>query len=843
MSAPQAPSTPSPVALRYLEALAEPWELLGGAETLATPEGPLDVAGRAEVSGEIRTLIEAASWTGSEQDCLRLGHVALGALAEDYLVFLGPSGEVVDTPLQPLLAPGPRRRFHLRLLQAQRQGRLDRADDIERVMSEALDQPVRCMPDGLYTLDDAMSVIARRRPDLPTLASSARAVALFLGMTCMSASGRRYELSGKVVRVDLETWSGPLRIQAGEAARDALLGSEPGLLSSVLRSVSLLARDSGAWPEEVALPYVAWAPDPEGPITPDAEESVTPLMERRQDSVDCGLVPEFPELVRSWRCPGCSRIHEDLQVLVDFTPRTVEVALLRLRQAVAAVVHGALCRCGAALPFGALQAAVYCQYFPWPGVDLQIRVIRAEDGRLLESWSRTESGGSPQLLPGEPSGDILREHLGRRYTLAAEWAPLLEEADRSGELRAAPAGGLTWLLALPPGRPGDIARAVQEALAPARDWEARVLHLRDLPEHFRTGIPAVDGRIASGALGSAAVVDAGGLRARVLSELRNEGISVDPDEERPDLLHLQDLRLGASLDLAEELSHAVAAGRYPEDVVALAVRRARTAMRNVQRAVAEVERLTPKGTKLALDARSHVLRVSLPAQEPVELDLRRLLGPTGDDEGLERHVRYLLAPEVPRLDLCRCGEPAHLAVRLRSPEWLAGREGRLATVPGESPPHVYVRECPYHVRYLDWEALDGMGVPREGLERLRYRDLDRTGTSLRAVRLVGKAPFGILFVGEEAASLASHPALVAGACEAAGVQPPTMLEAISQDQNLLLACAPELPAPLRKVLQDRGQVLVGQATGGALPLSRTLLMGAIRGRIRVEELEEITVGG
>lgn len=837
----QAPSTPTPVALRYLEALAEPWELLGGAERLSTPDGPLEVAGRAEVSGEIRTMFEARAFPGTEEDCLRLAHVALGALAEDYLVFLGPSGEVVDTPLYPLLAPGPRRRFHLRLLQTQKAGRLERADDIERVMSEALDQPVRCMPDGLYTLDDAMSVIARRRPDLPTLGAAARAVALFLGSTCMSASGRRYAISGKVLLVDLETWSGPVRIRAGEAARAALLGADPGLLSSVLRSVSLLARDSGAWPEEAALPYVSWAPDPEAPFSEEAQEALPPLLDRRQDSVDCGTVPEAAELVRAWKCPGCAAIHEDVQLLVDFMPRTIEEALLRLRESVVAVKNGALCRCGAALPFSALQVALYGQFFPWPGVDLQLRVVRAADGRLLQSWSRSESGGTPQVLADEPSGEVVRQSLGRRYTLAAEWKPLLEEADRTGQLRAAPAGGLTWLVALPPGRPSDTAAALKEALAPARDWEATVLFLRDLPEAFRTGTPALDGRISSGALGSAALVDMGGLRTRVLAELRNEGISVDADEERPDLLHLQDLRLGASLDLAEELTWAVAAGRYPEDVVALAVRRARTAMRNVQRAVAEVERLTPKGTKLSLDVRRQVLQVVLPGQPAAELDLRRLVGPAGDDDGLERHVRYLLAPEVPRLDLCRCGQPAHLAVRLRSPEWVGGRD--LATVPGENPPHVYVRECPYHTRFLKWEALDAMGLPREGMERLRYRDLDRTGTSVRAVRLVGKAPFGIVFVGPEAASLAGHPALSAGACEAAGVTPPTMLDAHSADTNLLLLCAPELPAPLRKVLQDRGLALLGSATGLPLDLRRTLLLGAIRGRIRVDELEEITVGG
>lgn len=837
--------TVSPTASVYLLGLEETFEVVGGAEVLQTPHGPIEAAGRLVVGGERRTLFHACPELGTEAYCLRLAHLALGPLADDYLVFLDPRGRPVDTPLRALAPAGARRRFHLMLLLAEALGKLDRPEHLEAVMSEALGQRIRTTPDGLYTLDDAMNVLARPHPDLPTLPSAARAVGLFLGVCLQLPHG--YEiLGGRVPIFEYRTSSGILRLRAGEVAREALLQPDrASMLVETLRGANSLVRDPWSYPPDPLLRWLEWAPEAELPRSADGREAAALARDRRQATLDAGDVDDSPEVARAWRCAGCGRLHMDLQTLRDAAPVHLDEARLRLRRAVDSAAKGVPCRCGAMLPQRGLQFAHYAHSLAWPGVDLRLEIERLEDGRLVESWGRSEPAGELAPLPGEPSSQTLQEALGRRYSLAAPWVELMEAAARSGQVESAPAGGLARLVVLPPGRAEETARRLEELLAPARGRACRVVTLSGTPPDagmsYRTWAPDFAGRLEEGTFGAAAVVDWMGFAELVLRTLRAEGLEPAVDPERPGRILLSDMRSWGSLDLGEELAAGLRSGRYPEEVALGAVRRARQALREMQKALVEVERVAGHG-RVEVLADQRLLRVSFPDREALEVGIDALLA-SGD--GLERDVRYLLGAEVPTLDSCRCGEAAHLAVKVRSSAWLealpGGRGGRLARRNAGGPPQVYVRECPYHLVYLEWADLERSGVGPERVEAVLERDLDRTGGRFRVLHLADPTRWAVAVVGTDAASLGAHPSLLAGACEAAGLEVPPQVEVAAPDVHLLLACAPGIPAaalaPLTRLAGTR--LDEGPGRGGELGWRCALEKAPARGRFQIEALEPL----
>ena len=834
----------TPAAERYLSFLEETWEFEAGAAVLETPDGPVEACGRVLVAREWRTLLPARPEVGTEEFCRRLAHVALGPLAEDYLVFLDSWGLEVDTPLRVLVSPGARRRFHLSLLQAEAQGRLEGLGDLEDVMSEALGQRVFTTMDGLYALDEVMSLVARPQPGLPTLPSAVRAVGLFLGASLQLPGGAQIT-GGRSPVFEYKVPAGRLRFRTGEVAREALLHPDkPELLAGSLRSVGEFARDPRSWPASPFCRWIEWVADPHPGRSEEGEQACRKSREDRRSYLESSPVSNRPTLSRVWRCETCREMHLDVQVPTELPPAHLEEARGRLREAVGASKDFS-CRCGASLSFKEFRFARYSRFFSWPGKDVGLEVERSADGRLFEGWAVREPGGEDQPLPGEPTAEALREALGRDWSLATSWVRVMEAAAGSRQSELALAGDLTWLAVVPPGPIEATCRRVEELLGPLQGRSCRVIRLSetpaDQPESFREWAGDFAVRLEAGLFGAVALVDWAGYAQQVLKILASEGLKPVPDPDHPGRIHLSARLSWGTLDVARDLVLGVQSGRYPEEVAVMAVREAHHALQELQRALTAVEALVPGGT-VEVDPARHLVEVIPADGPPVELEADAL---AASGEGLERRARFLLNPEPDRLDLCRCGEPAHLTARICSLQYLEtlprGRVSRLARREKPGLPQILVHECPYHRVDLEKSDLERMGLRLDETEARLERDLDRTGGRFQALRLSETFGWAVALVGSEAASLAIHPGLVCGALEACGLEIPGRMELAALDQNLLLVCGPGVEPPVLAVLAERARALLEELVGrgGELPLRLRFARTPSRGRFQIEAVEEV----
>jgi len=817
-----------------------------GSEELSTPDGPLQALGRVLLGGERATLLSAGPEVGTAEYARRLAHLMLGPLSGDTLLFLDELGRTVETPLRALSRPGLRRRFHFSLIIAEGAGLLKDASSIDSVMSEALGREVRTNPTGLNALDDEMTALARAQPELPTLNSAARALGLFLGASLMLPGGSRI-LDEDLPVFEYRTSVGPLRLRAGEVAREVLLRPEGGgLLAEAARTVGLLARDPLAFPPEGMLAWIEWATPTEP--TPDGEgrQAAEMARARRLALLDRGELEDLPELSRIWKCPRCGRLHQEVQAL-PASGLFLERDRLQARRIVAVSSREVACPCGAMLSQKLLQHAMFARFLAWPGVDVRVEVERWPDGRLVESWSLNEPAGLARFLPGKPSVGLLQEVLGRRDSLCSLWLDLLARASRSGQAEAAPAGELAWLVVLPEGEPEATADRLRSLLAPLRGWTTRSIPIvgekSDGKPSFRAWAGAFSARLEGGRLGAVTLVDWPGYVERVRQALRTEGLVHESDPQCSERLLLHEHHSWAAMDLASTLEEGVRIGLHPEEVAVGAVRHARRTLHQVRAAADLAEALVPQG-HVEVEPGRRRLCVRQPGGDLVELSLDAVLAAP---EGPERYLRFHLGPESPSLETCRCGEPAHLAVKVRGKAWFAalpaGRAERLARRPTQTPAQVFVRECPDHLVYLDWSDLERGGVAREDLENLLERDLDRTGGRFHVLALADPTHWAVAFVGRDAASLACHPGLLAGVCEAASLGIPESVEVAAPDVNLLLAGRPDIPAPLLARLGERAlqRLKEGPGAGGALGWISRLERSAPRGRFLIEGIEDLPV--
>ncbi len=833
---------PSPAVLRYLASRGETTVIEAGVEVLQTPDGPVEALGRVVVGVERTTFFPAGPALGTEEHCRRLAHLVLGPLSGDYLVFLDSQGRAPDTPWRILSRPGLRRRFHLTLLLAEAAGRLQSAEGIDGVLSEALGQVVRIGPTGLNVLDDAMIQVARPCPEVPTLAAAARALGLFLGASQLIPGGFRI-LGGRLPLFEYQTSAGPLWLRAGEVARQALLRPEEGsVLAGAARVVGLISRDPFNYPSDPMLRWLEWPRPAEPPRSQDGGLAAELARGRRQALLDGGEIGDGPEIVRVWRCSACGSLHSDTQTLPEGALQ-LESARLKLRRAVEAAAREQPCSCGALLAQRRLHYALYGHFLVWPGIDIRLEIERLADGRLVESWGCSEPAATHRCLPGEASSEVLQQALDRQDSLATCWVGLMQKASASGQAEAAPAGRLAWLAVLPPGPPDEVARRLDDLLAPVRGWSCRVVTLSAAPSGCRNWAGDFVSRLEEGTLAGVALVDWPGFLETARQALREEGLEPRSDPSRPQQLLIPDQCCWTSLALDQVLDQGLRAGLYPEEIALGAVRQARHRLWQMHSAVALVERLVPEG-RLEMEPERRLLRVRLPDREPVELNLEEILA---SREGVERYLRFALCPEVPTLETCRCGEPSHLAVRVRSASWLASlpadRAGNLARRLVQGAPQLYVRECPHHVVYLQVPDLARAGLSPEVLEALVERDLDRTGGRFRVLVLADLMCWAVAFIGPEAASLASHPGLLAGACEAASLGIPERIAVAALDLNLLVACQPDAPLELLEVLvqQARARLLQDPGPGGEVGLRLQLSRSAPRGRLAIEAIEDVLV--
>jgi len=490
---------------------------------------------------------------------------------------------------------------------------------------------------------------------------------------------------------------------------------------------------------------------------------------------------------------------------------------------------------------------MFARFLDWPGVDVCFELERWPDGRLVESWSLNEPAGAVRLFPGTPSVAVFQEILGRRDSLCSLWLDLLARASRSGQAEAAPAGELTWLVALPGGEPETTAHRLQDLLGPLRGWTTRSVSIvgenSEAKPSLRSWAGEFSARLEGGGVGALALVDWPAYVERVRQALDREGMVHEPDGQCPERLLLHEHHSWAALDLAGALEEGIRIGLHPEEVAVGAVRRARRTLHQVRAAADLAETLVPQG-HVEVEPRRRRLCVRHPGGQLVELSLDTVLA---SPEGPERYLRFHLGPESPSLETCRCGAPAHLAVKVRGAAWLAalptGRAERLARLPIQGPVQVLVRECPDHLVYLDWSDLDRDGVAREDLESLLERDLDRTGGRFQVLALADPTHWAVAFVGRDAASLACHPGLLAGVCEAASLGIPESVEVAAPDVNLLLAGQPDIPAPVLARLGERAlqRLKEGPGAGGQVGWTAHLERGAPRGRFLIEGIEDLQV--
>ncbi len=835
---------PSLEVLRYLAGRGETAVVEAGAEVLQTPDGPVEALGRVVVGDERTTFFPAAADLGTEEPSRRLAHLVLGPLSGDYLVFLDSQGRALDTPWRTLSRPGLRRRFHLSVFLAEAVGRLRNAEGIGAVLSEALGQEVRTGPTGLNALDDVMVRVARPRPEVPTLAAAARALGLFLGASSLSPGGFRI-LDGRLPVFEYPTPVGPLWLRAGEVARQALLHPEEGsVLAGAARVVGLVLRDPFTFPSDPVCRWLEWPRPEPAPRSRDGLRASERARGLRQARLDGGRLGGQPEIIRVWRCPSCKEFHSDSQDL-PVGALQLESARLRLRRAVDAASREESCSCGGLLVQRRLHHALYAQFLAWPGVDLRLEIERLVDGRLVESWGCSQPAASHRCLPGEASSDLLEQTLDRHDSLATCWLRLMHRAAASGLAEAAPAGSLAWLVVVPPGRPDRVARRLGELLGPLRYGSCRVITLSSTPPGASGTYRAWAGdfvvRLEEGTLGGVALVDWSGFQESVRQALRQIGLEPHPDPERPGRWLVPDPRYWVHLDLTSLLDRGLWGGWYPEEVALGAARQVQEHLSQVQAALDLARRLAPQARQ-ELEPERGRLRICPTPGEPVDLHLDRVLA---SREGVERCLRFALCPEVPGLEMCRCGEPAHLAVKLRSPSWLASlpadAAAGLACRAVAGPPQVYVRECPHHSVPLQRADLVREGLSEGPLEACVERDLDRTGGRFRALVLAEEGRWAAAFLGPDAASMVCNPGLVAGACEAASLGMPERVRVQVLDLNLLVVSPPDFPATRLDGLIRRAREALSEDPGpeGPVDFCADLHRTAPRGRLTLEGLEEV----
>ncbi len=837
---------PTPAVSRFLAGLGEAWFMEAGPELLSTPDGPLQALGRVLLGGERATLLSAGPEVGTPGYARRLAHLVLGPLSGDTLLFLDELGRTVETPLRALSRPGPRRRFHFSLILAQGGGLLQDAAAIESVLSEALGREVRTNPTGLSVLDDEMTALARPQPELPTLPAASRALGLFLGASLMLPGECRILGEGLPV-FEYGTPAGPLRLRAGEVAREVLLRPEGGgLLAEAARTAGLLAREPSAFPPESMLAWIEWADPAEAAQGPEGWEAAELARARRSALLDAGELEDVPELSRTWSCSRCGRLHQEVRSL-EPSALFLERDRLQARRLVAASSRESPCACGGMLSQKNLQHAMFARCLAWPGVDVRVEIVRASNGRLLEAWSLNEPAGLTRFLPGLPEVEVLFEVLGRRDSLCSSWTGLLARVGRSGQAEATPVGDLTWLVALPAGHPEPTARRLEEILRGLRGRTTRSISLAGQRPRSGPGFRAWTGeftaRLEEGSLGAVALVDWPGFVGRVREALRSEGLTHDPDPRCPERLLLQEHRSWAALDLGETLDSGVRLGLHPEEIAVGAVRRARQTLHQVRSAVDLAETLVAQG-EVEVEPRTRRLRVRRPGGDLVELDLDAVLG---SPEGPERHLRFHLGPESQTLETCRCGQPAHLALKVRGPAWLAAvpaeRAADLVRVEVQGLAAIVMRECVHHLVCLETSDLQRHGIRQEELAGLLERDLDRTGGHYRVLALADPTHWAAAFIGPDAASLACHPGLVAGVCEAASLGIPEIVEVAAPDLNLLLAARPGTPAHLLVHLAEQAlrRLQEGPGAGGALDWRIRLEHSPPRGRFMIEAIEDLPI--
>jgi len=338
-------------------------------------------------------------------------------------------------------------------------------------------------------------------------------------------------------------------------------------------------------------------------------------------------------------------------------------------------------------------------------------------------------------------------------------------------------------------------------------------------------------------------VDWPGFQESVRRDLERAGLEPQADPVLPGRWLLPDARCWIHLDLESLLDQGLWAGMYPEEIGLSAVGHVQQRLGLVQRVVDLARRLVPQG-RLDLDPERGLVHVHLPQGAAVELHLDRVLA---SPEGPERSLRFALSPEARGLEVCRCGEPSHLAVKLRSPSWLASLPAEEAAglvcrpVPG--PPQVFVRECTHHVVPLRASDLVAEGLSLEALQARVERDLDRTGGCFRALVVAQEGRWGAAFLGPDVASLVCHPGLVAGACEAASLGLPERVRVRVPDLNLLVVWQPDLPAPRLEALihAARAALLEDPGSGGGVDLRVEVVRTAPRGRLVLEGLKEVLV--
>ncbi len=488
----------------------------------------------------------------------------------------------------------------------------------------------------------------------------------------------------------------------------------------------------------------------------------------------------------SYRCPHCGR-EERRTVSVRIPLAQLSLAALQGGLQGAAGQTGPPCPCGGGEATGALQAA-----------SLEYRFLQGTDSLRLEADVRkgkvytvrhvkVSSLGKRQDLgaPLDEEGMLLA--FGRPLSVRAAWDFFLRRTleRREGQIMTFP--GFAMATAPPGPRMAAILQSNAELARMTVGEDALVVALREvdelavLPEgsYHEWLSPRMAQAAARGQVGAVVVVRPGAVVDRF-------GLALAPYEIRWKHAGLTRIRVDRDglffiIASSEWLTWDILMRGFSIDETAAI--RAALADAELRGMDAHRQRLMDEfsGWQVAVDERVDAskardccyLRIRHPGGHAFWVNLSTMWRKAQDPAAFVAHVeqiRGILERRPEQLDRCACGRPAYVTKKWKPLEWLtrAQRSGtRLISEPSLGHAAVFARDCAYHSMYLA-DATEGLSIDQ--LEQRFEEDLNRH-VFTADYELVSGSPSvpAVALWGTNIASIALHPALVAGVLASMGL--------------------------------------------------------------------------
>jgi len=493
------------------------------------------------------------------------------------------------------------------------------------------------------------------------------------------------------------------------------------------------------------------------------------------------------EVTLTYRCPACRA--PALRATAVRIP-LAQLSIPALAQAFleAATSPGPACRCGDRVG-SVLQAASLSFQFPHTAERLQLDADIDQGAVRGVRFARATADGTAQQLGTHLDEEKMLEAFGRPLSVRAAWDFFLQRTVRTHEGQIMTFPGFAMVTAPPGPRMAVVLQSNAELARMVVGEDALVVPLQEVDQlaarpagtYHEWLSPQIARAVEQKEIGAAVIVRPGAVMHRFGAALEERGLRwhraglgrirveghglffVVPD---PEWL-LGDIRMrGLSIEEAAAIRAALVDAEL----------RGMDAHRQRLGEAFSGWGLHPESPGPETGGRNACyLRVRHPKGNSFSVNLATIWRRAQDPAVFAAHVdqlRGILAQTPERLDRCACGRPAYITKKWKPLSWVRRAEaagGPLLRQPALGHAAVFARDCAFHSMYVADTQASGGPAMRE-LERRFQRDVARHAFSLDFVFETdnqGIAAVGVW--GRNVASVALHPALVAGALAAAAL--------------------------------------------------------------------------